>query len=336
MTLEPIDPETALELYLAEKETEAADATVYSHRSRLGFFVDWCDERDIENLNELTGRRLHEYRLWRRNVGELSKASEKTRMDTLRVFIRWLETVDGAEQDPHIKVRSPDLTPEENTRDVMLEADAAGSMLEYLRRYEYASLRHVTLSLLWYTMLRMGAARALDIEDYDPEGQCLEIRHRPDTGTPIKNKKRGERTVALSGEVCLVLDDWLRDRRPDVTGDHGRRPILATSHGRLSKSTLRKYRYQCTRPRVYGDGCPHDRDPEECGATDHGTAGKYPSSVSPHAFRRGSIAYYLNSDVPETAVGDRANVSQDVLEQHYDQRSEREKMEQRRQYSDNI
>jgi len=69
---------------------------------------------------------------------------------------------------------------------------------------------------------------------------------------------------------------------------------------------------------------------------DHGTAGKCPSSVSLHAFRRGSITRHLNSDVPETAVGDRANVSQDVLEQHYDQRSEREKMEQRRQYLDNI
>jgi len=218
----------------------------------------------------------------------------------------------------------------------MLDADDAEPMLEYLERYEYASRRHVTVSLLWHTMMRIGAAHALDVEDYDPEGQCLEIRHRPETGTPIKNQWKGQRTIALSGEVCLVLDDWLRDRRPDVTDDHGRCPLLATSHGRLSKSTLWKYCYQCTRSCVYGDGCPHDREPEECEATDHGTAGKCPSSVSPHAFRRGSITRHLNSDVPETAVGDRANVSQDVLEQHYDQRSEREKMEQRRQYLDNI
>jgi hypothetical protein len=32
------------------------------------------------------------------------------------------------------------------------------------------------------------------------------------------------------------------------------------------------------------------------------------------------------------AVGDRANVSEQVLEMHYDQRSEQEKMEQRREY----
>ncbi|MDL5362068.1 site-specific integrase [Halalkalicoccus sp. NIPERK01] len=336
MNLEPIDPETALELYLAEKETEAAKATIDSHRSRLGFFLRWCDERGIENLNELTGRRLHEFRLWRRNVGELSKAGEKTQMDTVRVFVRWLESIDAVEQDLHLKVRSPNVTADENTREVMLDADDAKPMLEYYSRYEYASLPHVTVSLLWHTMMRLGAARALDVEDYDPEDQCLELRHRPETGTPIKNKKHGERLVALSGELCLLLDDWLRDRRPDVTDSYDREPLLATAQGRVAKTTIRKYCYQCTRPCVYGDGCPHDRNPDDCDANEPDNASQCPSSVSPHAFRRGSITHYLNSDVPETAVSDRANVSKEVLDQHYDQRSKRDKMQQRRKYLNNI
>lgn len=65
MTLEPIDPETALELYLAEREAEAAVSTIRSHGSRLSHFVRWCDEREIDTLNDLTGRKLHEYRPWR-------------------------------------------------------------------------------------------------------------------------------------------------------------------------------------------------------------------------------------------------------------------------------
>jgi hypothetical protein len=40
--------------------------------------------------------------------------------------------------------------------------------------------------------------------------------------------------------------------------------------------------------------------------------------------------------VPETVVGDRANVSQEVLDQHYDRRTDREKMELRRQYLDDL
>lgn len=85
--LEPIDPETALELSLAEKETEVAAATLYPRRSRLGFFPDWCDEREIENRTDLTGRRLREYRLWRRTVGDLTKGGERTQMDALGVFL---------------------------------------------------------------------------------------------------------------------------------------------------------------------------------------------------------------------------------------------------------
>jgi integrase len=336
MALEPIDPETALELYIAEEETAVADATVRSNKSRLGFFLDWCEEREIENLNNLTGRKLHEFRLWRRNVGDLTKVTEKTQMDTLRVFVRWLESIDAVEQDLHLKVRSPDITSDENSHDVMLDADDAEAMLDYLERYEYASLRHVVGSLLWHTMIRMGAARGLDVEDYDQEEQSLRPRHRPETDTRLKNKKQGERTIALSGEVCLVLDNWLRERRPTVTDDYGRRPLLTTSHGRVSHGTIRLYCYQLPRPCTYGQDCPHDRDPDECEAVESQQPYKCPSSVSPHPFRRGAITHYLHSDVPETAVSDRANVTRDVIDQHYDQRTQKEKMEQRRQYPDKV
>lgn len=69
MTLEPIEPETALEMYLAERESELAQASLYSHRSRLTHFVEWCSDEVITNLNDLTGQDLHQYRLWRRNEG---------------------------------------------------------------------------------------------------------------------------------------------------------------------------------------------------------------------------------------------------------------------------
>jgi len=256
MDLEPINPDTALELYLAEKESGVSDATMYSHKSRLGFFLDWCAEREIENLNELTGRRLHEFKLWRRNVGDLTKVSVKTQMDTLRVFVKWLETIDAVEQDLYLKVRSPDVTPRENSRDVVLDPEDAETILAYLERYEYASVQHVTATLLWHTMIRMGAARSLDVEDYDPDEQSLRLRHRPETDTPLKNKQRCERILALSNEVCLMLDDWLREQRPNVTDDHGRRPLLATNYGRVAKSTIRTYCYRITRPCAYGQNAP--------------------------------------------------------------------------------
>ncbi|QSW98161.1 tyrosine-type recombinase/integrase [Haloterrigena alkaliphila] len=336
MSLEPIEPDTALELYLADKDNELAEASLEAHEYRLGHFVRWCDHQDIENLNNLSGRQLQRYRVWRRDEGDLSPVSEKTQMDTLRVFIRWLETVDGVEQDLSQKVLSPDITPEQNSRDVMLDTDRAAKVLAHLEKYHYASIEHVTIALMWHTMMRVGAVHALDLKDYHPSEQYVEVRHRPEAGTPIKNQGDGERLVALSNDLCKLLDDWIDNQRRNMTDDNDRSPLLTTAQGRPCKTTLRAYVYRWTQPCRYDGECPHDRDPDECEATDRDHLSKCPSSVSPHAIRRGSITHSLNSDMPDKVVSDRANVSQEVIDTHYDRRTERERMEQRRDYLDDL
>jgi integrase len=257
-------------------------------------------------------------------------------MDTLRVFIRWVESVDGAPEDLHVKVRSPTLTGDDNVRDEMLEKDRAEELLDYLRRYEYASRPHVVIALMWHTMMRVGAIHALDVSDFDPEEKSLEVVHRPDSGTPIKNSTDGERFVALSDSICQLLTDWIEQRRPEVTDEFGREPLISTSHGRAHTTTLRGDCYRYTRPCISTGECPHGRDINECSATEYEGASECPSSESPHALRRGGITRSLQQDWPMRAVGDRANVSEKVLKMHYDQRSEKDKMEQRRDYLDRL
>lgn len=72
-------------------------------------------------------------------------------MDTLRVFIRFLETIDGVNPDLSEKVLSPDLKDKENVRDVMLDRDRAEAILQYLSPFEYASRAHVVLALEWHS-----------------------------------------------------------------------------------------------------------------------------------------------------------------------------------------
>lgn len=332
-TLEPLAPTDAFDWYIEEKEAELAAATIYSHRSRLGHFLRWCDESGIENLNDLTGRDLHRYKVWRRTVGDLNRVSLKTQLDTLRVFIRWCEQVDAVEPDLATRVQSPTLADGENARDVLLDGESAREVLDYLATYAYASRHHVTLMLLWETAMRRGAVRALDLDDYDPSAELLDVQHRPDTGTPIKNQRAGERMVALTPGVCGVLDDWIADRRLAVTDDYGREPLVTTVEGRPHAQTIQKWAYAATRPCVYANTCPEGRDPDDCEAAQRDElAYACPASVSPHAIRRGSITHWLQRDVPTQVVSDRANVTQDVLAKHYDRRTEREKVEQRRDY----
>lgn len=336
-SLESITPQKALDLYLDQRRREVSQATLRSHKSRLGHFVRWCENNGIDNLNDLTGRKLHEFRLWRRTEnGEIAPTTEKTQMDTLRVFMRFCETIDAVENDLSNKVVSPDITLRENSRDVMLGHEEAKATLSKLAKYHYASREHIVMSLLWRTMMRRGAVRALDVQDYDADNLHLHVQHRPDAGTPIKNKDSGERMVAINPDLSELLDDWIADQREDVTDEYGRDPLVTTTQGRISANTINSYVYQWTRPCVYDRQCPVNRDPDDCEAMDSNEASKCPDSVSSHAVRRGSITHHLESDVPTEIVSERANVGPDVIEQHYDQRTERDKMEQRRKYLNNL
>lgn len=327
------EPSEALELYLEEMEIEqASQHTIYSHKSRLGHFIRWCQgEGGIDELNDLTGRDLQKFKAWRRNDGDLNRVTVKTQSDTLRVFIRFCEGIDAVTPDLSTVVRSPDLEDGENQRSEMLEEDRSEEILEYLQKYEYGSKEHTMLLLMWHSSARVGAIHALDIEDYDSDNRYLQFVHRPESETPLKNKNRGERTVTLSSDMCGVLDDYICDKREDVEDEYGRNPMFTSSQGRLHKSTLRGIVYRATRPCVIGNGCPHDRDPDSCEATGYDKPYKCPSSVAPHAVRRGSITAYLrDGDIPSGAISDRANVSERVMEKHYSQLTDEEKAEKRR------
>lgn len=290
--LEPTPPERAVELYLEDKRRDCRQSTVDAHRSRLAFFVRWCDEQGIDDLSDLTGKDLHEYRVWRR--ADLNAVSEKTQMDTLRVFVEWCETIDAVRPGLFKKVTSPSLSDGENASETVIHVDRAEDVLAYLAKYEYATTEHVTWLILVETGMRMGAARALDVDDFrcNAAQPHLDIVHRPESETPIKNGARGERRVGLSPGACEVIDDYLTDQRPDVTDCYDRKPLLATPHGRVAKSTIRKYVYKWSRPCMVGAECPHDRDPAGCeAATELDRESKCPSSVTPHPIRRGYITH---------------------------------------------
>jgi len=325
--LEPIEPATAQELYLDHKANQCSDVTVQSHEYRTNFFVTWCAENGIDNMNDLSGRDIHKFRLWRKAEGGLNKISMQTQMSTLRVFLKWCGTIEAVDPDLYNKVLVPQVNGEEEQRDVLLDAEHAEEILQYLSKYRYASREHVLFVLLWETGMRIGAARSLDLRDVNVEDRCLELVHRPETGTTLKNGRGGERLVAISAELADLLEDYIEDTRAEMTDDYSREPLLPGNQGRLSRSTIRRIVYELTAPCYLDQECP------DCTG---GSDAKCPGAVNPHAIRRGSITHFLTCDVPVEVVGDRMDVSRKVLEKHYDRRPEEVKLEQRRRYLDNI
>jgi len=328
--LDPIPPAEAVPLYLDHREPEVTAKTLHNHEYRLELFCEFCGKFGIETLDELTPRDIHQFRSWRRREGNVATVTLRGDLATLRVFLEFCADLNFVPDGMRERVKLPSLDRADEARDVKLDVDRAEDILQYLERYEYASRDHVVLAILWHTGIRMGALRALDVDDFDQEAQCLDLRHRPESGTPLKNGDAAERSIAVGDYYCGVLQDFIRNNRYKITDDHGRRPLISSNQGRLTATPIRDTVYGWTRPCQVGKECPHDRDVEECEAIPPKAASKCPSSRSPHSIRRGSITHHLRTGTPERVVSDRMNVSADVLDQHYDRRTDREKMELRR------
>ncbi|WP_455429316.1 tyrosine-type recombinase/integrase [Haloarcula sediminis] len=329
-TLEPIVPTEAKRLWLESHIDEWADATMQLQRFHVDEFTEWLAEREIDDMRDVSGRTVHRFRL---DIKEgLAQSTLSQRISTVQRFLSFCASIDAI--DPSVPERIEQPSRGRDVRDEKLGDDQAEAALSYLQKYAYASREHALLALTWHTGLRSGTLVALDVADVEASQNRLRVRHRPDDGTPLKNGTRAERYVAISSEITEILQDYIDTQRVDVRDGADRRPLFTTEHGRAPVKTLRRWFQSATRPCLWGE-CPHGRAKADCDAAQTASdASDCPSSVSGHPVRRGAITRFLKDDVPHRAVSDRCNVTQDVLDKHYDARTEGEKTEQRREYFD--
>ena len=329
--LSPLPPEDGVEMYLQVRKEELSASSLKTQKSRLGIFLDWCDEAGVTNLNDLSGRDLLQFRTWRSE--DLRPKSLEANMMTLRSFLSRCANFDAVPPSLPEKVDIPVVDGEDVSRDEYVSSERAERVLEHLDQYEYATVEHVIWLLMTTAGLRLSAIRSIDVGDFSSsfDGGQLQLTHRPDSDTPLKNKSGSERSVHMPEYLIQVLNDYIETHRPDVTDEYGREPLVASDQGRIVRTTIRKYAYKWTRPCVVDGTCPYevpDEEIEDCEARQSGSyAYKCPGSSSPHPIRRGYITHELNVGVPKAVLSDRCDVSPEVIDEHYDERSDEERME---------
>jgi integrase len=342
-----VTAQQALDHYLDDKSAEYSSSTIRSHKSRLGYLVQWfSEETDYQWLSELRRADVLDYKQWRfvtprdvQNDDELTQddahsiVTIKTQMDTVRGFLHWAQAKGLAQQDIHVSAESPDIENGANVATRFVDPQRVKQALEYLREYEWGQRQTVVLQLAWETAMRRGTIRGLDVDDWHPDEQYIEVRHRPPE-TPLKNKEKGERDVAVSDETASLIDAWVSGPRPDETDEQGREPLITTEHGRVSTGCVQTDVYDALRPARIGNDCGCDGD--GCNANGKGDAYKCVGSAGPHAVRSTSITHHLNQGWPIDYLSDRVNCSAKVIEKHYDEATETEKMERRRDFVDDL
>ncbi|MFC4356555.1 tyrosine-type recombinase/integrase [Halobium salinum] len=336
-SLQPLAPGAGVERYLQSIRTEVTENTVQEYARKLELFIKFAEENQIENLNSLDGRLVDSYRIWRREdstdkVDSLGKKTLRDDMYLFRAFLSYMESIEAVKSDLSDSVRIPQLNPGDGVRDVELPRDRVEEIISYLNKYEYATTEHVVWLIHCSTGRRPGALHSLDLEDFcaDDKEPYLHFKHRGGT-TRLKNEEQGEALVNIPESISEVLKDYVEENWDDVTDDDGRSPFLTSTHGRLSKPTMRKYFYKWSRPCAIGHECPHGREVADCeAAASAEVASKCPSSQSPYSARHGYLSQMRREGLPIAILSERCDVSEEMLKKHYDERTEDEKRELRR------
>jgi len=329
MTLKPTPPHEAKNRFLNDKKPSVTRKTIKNYRTCLRQFCDWLEGQQLTTLNDLDSEFIQRYKEHRLSNVKIITARQD--MMTIKQFMEFCEHIAAVPRGMADMVRIPSVSENDEICDDLLTREEAIGILEYLDKYEYASNRHLTLLILWKTGMRMSGLRTLDLGDFDEGRPALELRHRPTTRTPLKNKERSERDVLITPKTAEVVADYIEQTRSDVEDDYGRKPLLTSKSGRVVETTIQRYVYTASRPCYYNGGdCPFDRDLETCEALSWNGSCKCPGSVSPHALRRGYVTAARNAGQPKDVTSDRVNMSGKVLDKHYDKGSSAEKAERRR------
>ena len=303
----------------------------------MKLWYEWCQSVGITEVGQLKPYDMDEY--YDIRASDVQPVTLEGEMWTLTHFTKFLESLNAVDDGLSDAIRIPDLDPEDRSNDTKLHTEDALALLQYYRSSEtdFGKRKHAFLELAWFTGARQGGIRALDIRDVElGEEGYADFRHRPETGTPLKNKLSGERPVALTPETVDVLKHYKRNYRFKVRDDHGRQPFLTSMRGRASTGALRMWSYTATLPCVHGP-CPHGKRSDDCEWVEYSHASKCPSSRSPHQIRTGAITWFLNRGWPPEDVAERVNATVRTIESHYDKadpeerrRRLRDRMEKRR------
>lgn len=239
------DIQRLAELFIKDRTGEKTSSTIYNNRGHLKTFYEWCDDNGIGSVRDLDGEVFLEYKFYLRQSRR--DTTIRNHFSTLRTFFRFCDRIDATETSQNLatKLESPDFSKGDLSRDAMMDFSEVERLLEYLQKFEYATVRHAIFTVFWHTGCRCGALRGLDLSDYKPLKQrehgryaLVQFKHRLETGTPLKNKYDGEREVIIWPEYAEIIEDYIRMKRPNREDEYGRKALFPSPSGRYSKSNI--------------------------------------------------------------------------------------------------
>lgn len=197
---------SVLEAYERECELKAYSARgLRARKQRLFFFIDYLNEREILNVNEINGAIISDYV---RTIVHHHEKSMAAILTTLRVFLRFLYLNEYTPSDQSLKVPR-------NTKyyypkvPSVWKAEDVQTMLAIVDRGNPVGKRDYAILLLVAKLgIRVGDIKALKLTDFDWRKQEIKF-FQEKTGNAV--------SYPILQDIGWAIIDYLKEGRPKAS-----------------------------------------------------------------------------------------------------------------------
>ena len=223
-------PTTALEAMLAEylswtQVRNYSEATVRNRRVHIGFFLEWCNERGLQEPVEITRPVLERYQRYlfhyRKKSGEpLSFHSQHSRMAPVRVWFKWLVKQNYLLANPASEIELPRLgyrLPH------VLSVAEAEQVISQPDIHAPLGLRdRAILETLYSTGMRRLELIQLRLYDLDLARGIVTIR---------QGKGKKDRVIPIGDRAVAWIEKYLAESRPRLVVEPDASTLFLSADG---------------------------------------------------------------------------------------------------------
>lgn len=219
-----------------------SERTISCWKYILNRFVNWCDQRSISCMSEITSEHVAAYRrsLFHYRNPKTGKAltfdTQAHYLIPIRRWFNWMKVATFIELDPTTKIELP--KSEDRLPTGTLTAEQVELLLNQPDITKPLGLRDRAILETFYSSgIRCGELITLDVYDLSFERGIVTVRQG-------KNKK--DRVVPIGERALSWVKKWITDIRPDLVTESSDQALFVSKNGKrlhpngLSKS-VRNY-----------------------------------------------------------------------------------------------
>ena len=223
-------PTNALEAMLAEylnwtQVRNYSEATVRNRRVHIGFFLQWCSERGLQEPVEITRPVLERYQRFlfhyrKKNGQPLSFHSQHSRMAPVRVWFKWLVKQNYLLANPASEIELPRLGYRLPNVLTIAEAEQVISQPDIL---DTLGLRdRAILETLYSTGMRRLELIQLKLYDLDLSRGIVTIR---------QGKGKKDRVIPIGDRAVAWIEKYLNEARPRLVFEPDEGTLFLSADG---------------------------------------------------------------------------------------------------------